>query len=139
MTTVRDLMTPDVRTIPAGETLDRAAQLMREHHIGALPVTDGDGELAGIITDRDIVVKCVAAGHDPSNTTAGQLAEGAPESVDVGADADEAVRVMSDARIRRLLVLDGGAPVGMVTEADLARALPADQLVTFVSAVYAGR
>ncbi|MEU8888501.1 CBS domain-containing protein [Streptomyces sp. NPDC048442] len=139
MTTVRDLMTPDVRSIPATETLDRAAQLMREHHIGALPVTGSDGALAGIVTDRDIVVKCIAAGHDPSKATAGDLAEGTPLSVDVTADSDEAVRVMSDARIRRLLVLDDGAPVGMVTEADLARALPADQLVTFVSAVYAGR
>ncbi|MCX5207161.1 CBS domain-containing protein [Streptomyces sp. NBC_00237] len=139
MTTVRDLMTPDVRSIPATETLDRAAQLMREHHIGALPVQGSDGGLTGIVTDRDIVVKCIAAGHDPSKTTAGDLAEGAPVSVDVSADSDEAVRVMSDARIRRLLVLENGVPVGMVTEADLARALPADQLVTFVSAVYAGR
>ncbi|MFJ6699023.1 CBS domain-containing protein [Streptomyces sp. NPDC091272] len=139
MTTVRDLMTPDVRSIPATETLDRAAQLMREHHIGALPVTNGDGALAGIVTDRDIVVKCVAAGHDPSKVTAGDLAEGEPVSVDVSSDCDEAVRVMSDARIRRLLVLENGTPVGMVTEADLARALPADQLVAFVSAVYAGR
>jgi CBS domain-containing protein len=139
MTTVRDLMTPDVRSIPASETLDRAAQLMREHHIGALPVKGSDGTLSGIVTDRDIVVKCVAAGHDPSRVTAGDLAEGEPLSVDVSADSDEAVRVMSDARIRRLLVLDGGEPVGMVTEADLARALPADQLVSFVSAVYAGR
>ncbi|CAM5499273.1 hypoxic response protein 1 [Streptomyces spiroverticillatus] len=139
MTTVRDLMTPDVRSIPATETLDRAAQLMREHHIGALPVQGSDGALTGIVTDRDIVVKCIAAGHDPSKKTAGDLAEGAPVSVDVSADADEAVRVMSDARIRRLLVLENGSPVGMVTEADLARALPADQLVTFVSAVYAGR
>jgi CBS domain-containing protein len=139
MTTVRDLMTPDVRCIPASETLDRAAQLMREHHIGALPVKGSDEELTGIITDRDIVVKCIAAGHDPAKKTAGDLAEGTPLSVDVSADADEAVRVMSDARIRRLLVLENGVPVGMVTEADLARALPADQLVTFVSAVYAGR
>ncbi|GHH49756.1 CBS domain-containing protein [Streptomyces candidus] len=139
MSTVRDLMTPDVRSIPASETLDRAAQLMREHHIGALPVRGADGSLTGIVTDRDIIVKCVAAGHDPAKTTAGELAEGDPVSVDVSADSDEAVRVMSDARIRRLLVLDGGEPVGMVTEADLARALPSDQLVAFVSAVYAGR
>ncbi|WP_433548860.1 CBS domain-containing protein [Streptomyces sp. CA-294286] len=139
MSTVRDLMTPDVRSIPASETLDRAAQLMREHHIGALPVRGDDGSLTGIVTDRDIIVKCVAAGHDPARTTAGELAEGDPVSVDVSADSDEAVRVMSDARIRRLLVLDGGEPVGMVTEADLARALPSDQLVAFVSAVYAGR
>ncbi|HET6855773.1 MAG TPA: CBS domain-containing protein [Streptomyces sp.] len=137
MTTVRDLMTPDVRCIPATETLDRAAQLMRDHRIGALPVQNGDAELIGIVTDRDIIVKCVAAGHDPAKVTAGDLAEGAPVSVDVSADASDAVRVMGEARIRRLLVLDGGRPAGVVTEADLARSLPAEQLAEFVSRVYA--
>ncbi|WP_434587543.1 CBS domain-containing protein [Streptomyces sp. A5-4] len=137
MTTVRDLMTPDVRCIPATETLDRAAQLMRDHRIGALPVQNGDNELIGIVTDRDIILKCVAAGHDPAKVTAGDLAEGAPVSVDVAADASDAVRVMGEARIRRLLVLDNGRPAGVVTEADLARSLPAEQLADFVSRVYA--
>ncbi|MDJ0460187.1 CBS domain-containing protein [Streptomyces sp. H27-C3] len=137
MTTVRDLMTRDVRCIPATETLDRAAQLMRDHRIGALPVQNGDKELIGIVTDRDIIVKCVAAGHDPAKVTAGDLSEGAPVSVDVSADASDAIRVMGEARIRRLLILDNGRPAGVVTEADLARSLPAEQLADFVSRVYA--
>ncbi|MFI1172011.1 CBS domain-containing protein [Streptomyces melanogenes] len=139
MTTARDLMTVDVRCIPASETLDRAAQLMRDHNIGALPVKGSDGTLTGIVTDRDIVVKVLAAGKDAADVTAGDLADGRPRTVSADADADaaEAVRVMSDARIRRLVVVDDGEPVGVITEADLARHLPADQFASFASSVYA--
>ncbi|MFC0849940.1 CBS domain-containing protein [Streptomyces noboritoensis] len=137
MTTARDLMTVDVRCIPASETLDRAAQLMRDHSIGALPVKGSDGTLTGIVTDRDIVVKVLAAGKDAADVTAGDLADGRPRTVSADADAAEAVRVMSDARIRRLVVVDDGEPVGVITEADLARHLPADQFASFASSVYA--
>ncbi|WP_266990399.1 CBS domain-containing protein [Streptomyces melanogenes] len=137
MTTARDLMTVDVRCIPASETLDRAAQLMRDHNIGALPVKGSDGTLTGIVTDRDIVVKVLAAGKDASDVSAGDLADGRPRTVSADADAAEAVRVMSDARIRRLVVVDDGEPVGVITEADLARHLPADQFASFASSVYA--
>ncbi|MFK8906678.1 CBS domain-containing protein [Streptomyces sp. YS-3] len=137
MTTARDLMTVDIRCIPASETLDRAAQLMRDHGIGALPVRGEDGTLTGIVTDRDIVVKVLAAGKEAAEVTAGDLAEGRPRTVPADADAAEAVRVMSDARIRRLVVVDDGEPVGVITEADLARHLPADQFASFASSVYA--
>ncbi|WP_371650342.1 MULTISPECIES: CBS domain-containing protein [unclassified Streptomyces] len=137
MTSARDLMTVDVRCIPASETLDRAAQLMRDHNIGALPVKGSDGTLTGIVTDRDIVVKVLAAGKDAADVTAGDLADGKPRTVSADADAAEAVRVMSDARIRRLVVVDDGEPVGVITEADLARHLPADQFASFASSVYA--
>ncbi|GGP62390.1 CBS domain-containing protein [Streptomyces melanogenes] len=137
MTTARDLMTVDVRCIPASETLDRAAQLMRDHNIGALPVKGSDGTLTGIVTDRDIVVKVLAAGKDAADVTAGDLADGRPRTVSADADAAEAVRVMSDARIRRLVVVDDGEAVGVITEADLARHLPADQFASFASSVYA--
>ncbi|MEU4347835.1 CBS domain-containing protein [Streptomyces sp. NPDC023838] len=137
MTTARDLMTVDVRCIPASETLDRAAQLMRDHNIGALPVKDSDGTLTGIVTDRDIVVKVLAAGKEAAEVSAGDLAEGMPRTVSADADAAEAVRVMSDARVRRLVVVDDGEPVGVITEADLARHLPADQFASFASSVYA--
>ncbi|MEU1071311.1 MULTISPECIES: CBS domain-containing protein [unclassified Streptomyces] len=137
MPTARDLMTVDVRCIPADETLDRAARLMRDHGIGALPVRSDDGTLTGIVTDRDIVVKVLAAGKEAAEVTAGDLADGGPRTVPADADAAEAVRVMSDARIRRLVVVDDGEPVGVITEADLARHLPADQFASFASSVYA--
>lgn len=137
MTSARDLMSVDVRCIPANQTLDRAAQLMRDHNIGALPVKGSDGTLTGIVTDRDIVVKVLAAGKDAADVTAGDLADGKPRTVSADADAAEAVQVMSDARIRRLVVVDDGEPVGVITEADLARHLPADQFASFASSVYA--
>ncbi|MFE9120108.1 CBS domain-containing protein [Streptomyces sp. NPDC007172] len=137
MTTARDLMTPDVRCVPATETLDRAAQLMRDHGIGALPVMGGAGELAGIVTDRDIVVRALAAGKDAAKVTAGDLAEGGVHTVDADADASLAVKAMSEARIRRIVVVEDGAPVGMITEADLARRLTAEAFSSYASRVYA--
>ncbi|MFD7163551.1 CBS domain-containing protein [Streptomyces violascens] len=137
MTTARDLMTPDVHCVPASETLDRAAQLMRDHKIGALPVKGSDGELAGIVTDRDIVVKALAAGKDASKVTAGELAEGGVHTVDAGADATLAVKAMSEARIRRIVVVEDGTPVGMISEADLARKLTTEAFSSYAGRVYA--
>ncbi|MGW2861248.1 CBS domain-containing protein [Streptomyces sp. NPDC001205] len=137
MITARDLMTADVRCVPASETLDRAAQLMRDHGIGALPVKGGDGELTGIVTDRDIVVKALAAGKDASRVTAGELTDGVVHTVDAGAEAALAVKAMSRARIRRIVVVEDGAPVGMITEADLARKLTAEAFSSYAGQVYA--
>ncbi|MFE9371266.1 CBS domain-containing protein [Streptomyces sp. NPDC006711] len=139
MTTARDLMTAGVRCVPASETLDRAAQLMRDHEVGALPVKGSDGTLTGIVTDRDIVVKALASGKDASKITAGELAGGGVHTVDAGAEAALAVRAMSEARIRRIVVVEDGLPVGMITEADLARKLTAEAFATFAGRVYAVR
>ncbi|GAA3379241.1 hypoxic response protein Hrp1 [Streptomyces sannanensis] len=136
MLTARDLMTGDLRVIPATETLDRAAQVMRDHDFGALPVRSSDGELTGIVTDRDIVVKCVAAGKDPSRVTAGDLAQGNLIAVDADAGAAEAVKLMSEARVRRIVVMEAGRPVGMISEANLVRKLPANQIASFTESVY---
>ncbi len=76
MTTAADIMHPGAQWIPANETLDRAAQLMRELDIGALPVADPQDpneRMCGIITDRDIVVGCIASGTIPRQVTAGEL------------------------------------------------------------------
>lgn len=136
MAVVRDLMVEGVRCLPANESLDRAAQLMRELGVGALPVKSSDGDLTGILTDRDIVVKCVAAGKDPSRVTAADLVDGAPRTVEVTEDVLDAVRLMREARIRRLPVVEGGQPVGMISEVDLVRHLDGDDLVAFVRGVY---
>ncbi|GAB3125711.1 hypoxic response protein Hrp1 [Streptomyces calidiresistens] len=138
MTTAADIMHAGVRWIPAGETLDRAAQLMRELDVGALPISDNDDRMCGIVTDRDIVVKCVAAGHDPSKVTCGDLAEGTPRWVGTEADVDEVLREMTEHRIRRLPVIDGDKRlVGMISEADLVRHLDEDRIAAFCEHVYA--
>ncbi|MET9733687.1 CBS domain-containing protein [Streptomyces sp. NPDC006458] len=137
MTTAGDIMHRGAQWIPIHETLDRAAQLMRELNVGALPIGDQNDRLCGILTDRDIVVGCVAMGHDPARVTAGEMAHGTPRWIDAGADIGDVIREMQDHQIRRLPVIENKRLVGMISEADLARHLSDDQIATWVERVYA--
>jgi CBS domain-containing protein len=137
MTTAGDIMHRGAQWIPAHETLDRAAQLMRELNVGALPIGDQNDRLCGIITDRDIVVGCVAMGRDPSKVTCGEMAQGTPRWIDANADISEVLREMEDHQIRRLPVIENKRLVGMISEADLARHLPEDQIAEWAERVYA--
>ncbi|NEB78188.1 CBS domain-containing protein [Streptomyces sp. SID14478] len=137
MTTAADIMHPGARWIPAHETLDRAAQLMRELNVGALPISDENERLCGILTDRDIVVGCVAMGHDPAKVTAGEMAKGTPRWIDAGAELDDVLHEMQDHQIRRLPVIENKRLVGMISEADLATHLSEDQIASWVESVYA--
>src|SRR5688572_11960111 len=103
--TARDIMHPGAECIAAHETLDRAAQMMREMGVGALPICGEDDRLQGIITDRDIVIKCVAQGHDPSKVTAGALATGLVW-VSADATAEEVLSRMEQNQIKRLPVIE---------------------------------
>ncbi|GAA4237527.1 CBS domain-containing protein [Streptosporangium album] len=135
--TAKDLMGSGARCIEAHETLDRAAQLMRELRVGALPICGSDDRLKGIITDRDIVVKCVADGKDPSKVTAGEMATGLVW-VPSNATVSEVLTKMEENQIRRLPVIENNRIIGMISEADLAKHLPDDQLADFVHHIYAG-
>lgn len=137
MTTAGDIMHRGAQWIPTHETLDRAAQLMRELNVGALPISDENERLCGILTDRDIVVGCVAMGHDPAKVTAGEMAQGTPRWIDAGADVGEVLHEMQEHRIRRLPVIENKRLVGMISEADLARHLPEEQIATWAETVYA--
>ncbi|MGW7075591.1 CBS domain-containing protein [Streptomyces sp. NPDC054871] len=137
MTTAGDIMHRGAQWIPAHETLDRAAQLMRQLDVGALPISDENERLCGILTDRDIVVGCVAMGHDPSRVTAGDLAKGTPRWIDSGAELDEVLQEMKGSQIRRLPVIENKRLVGMISEADLATHLDDSQLASWVESVYA--
>ncbi|MFF7263778.1 CBS domain-containing protein [Streptomyces sp. NPDC008159] len=137
MTTAGDIMHRGAQWIPAHETLDRAAQLMRQLNVGALPISDENERLCGILTDRDIVVGCVAMGHDPSRVTAGDLAKGTPRWIDADADISEVLEEMKEHQIRRLPVIHNKRLVGMISEADIARHLPEDQIADWAESVYA--
>ncbi|WP_320777087.1 CBS domain-containing protein [Streptomyces sp. CRN 30] len=137
MTTAGDIMHRGAQWIPAHETLDRAAQLMRELNVGALPISDADERLCGILTDRDIVVGCVALGHDPSRVTAGEMAKGTPRWIDAEADVGQVLEEMTEHQIRRLPVIADKRLVGMISEADLARHLPEHQIASWAGRVYA--
>lgn len=123
MTSARDIMTAGTECIGADETVETAAKKMAELGVGSLPICGNDDRLKGVLTDRDIVVKVIAAGGDLS-TTAGSLAQG--EAVTIGADdpVEEVLTTMGSHQVRRLPVIDGHDLVGMVALADVARALP---------------
>ncbi len=116
-------MTADPRCVDATETVLDAAKRMAELGVGALPICGQDNQLKGMLTDRDIVVKVLAAGKDARAVRAGELAQG--EAVTIGADdeAREILRTMSRHQVRRLPVIDGHDLVGVVAQADVARAL----------------
>lgn len=129
MTTAGDIMHRGAQWIPAHETLDRAAQLMRELGVGALPISDENERLCGILTDRDIVIGCVAVGHDPARVTAGEMAQGTPRWIAASADVDDVLHEMREHQIRRLPVIENKRLVGMISEADLARHLTDGQIM----------
>ena len=140
MTTAREIMHQDATCVGASQTLLDAARKMRDLGVGALPICGEDDRLQGIITDRDIVVRCVAAGGSPATTPASQLAQGTPFYVDAGADVDEVLRQMSSHRVQRLPVIDNHRLVGMISEADLVSCgkLNEFQLGELVGAVKSG-
>ncbi len=117
---VRDLMSHGVVTIDPSESASLAARLLARHNVGALPVCGEDGRLRGIITDRDIVLRCLAAEEDPARTTVGEIMTRGCTVVSPNDDAREATRVMASAQVRRLPVTEEGKVVGMVSLGDLA-------------------
>lgn len=135
MTTAREIMSDDVRCVQEDQSLQEAAQMMKELDVGALPVCGQDDRLKGMVTDRDIVVECVASGGDPASTTAGQLADGKPVTVGADDSIEEALRTMAQHQVRRLPVIDGHRLVGIVSQADIARALPQDQVGELLEAI----
>jgi CBS domain-containing protein len=110
---------------------------MRDLDVGALPICGDDERMHGMITDRDIVTRCIAQGADPATVTAGELAKGAPVTIDSTADVTEVLNAMEEHRIRRLPVTESDRLIGMISEADLARHLPEQSVGQFVEAICA--
>jgi CBS domain-containing protein len=131
--TVREVMTHELRTIEAQAPLVEAAREMRDGDVGDVLITDGDS-VAGIITDRDIVVRGVADGRDASSTPALDLATTGVVGVEVDQRIEDAVELMRSHDIRRLLVTEGGRPVGIVSLGDLAVERDTDSALADISA-----
>jgi CBS domain-containing protein len=125
MTSARDIMTPDATYCSEDTTAAEVARTMADGDVGAVPVCDADGRLCGVITDRDLAIKVVAAGRDAQTVRVSELVDGG-EVVTIGADdsVEEAIRTMKDHAVRRLPVIDGHSLVGMLSQADIARAMP---------------
>jgi CBS domain-containing protein len=138
MSTAKDVMHTGAECVSEDETLAEAAARMRELNVGALPICGADDRLHGIITDRDIVVRCVADGFDPEIMTTGELARASLVWVDANDSEDQVIRVMTDSGIRRVPVLEDKRLVGMISEADLARHLDDHRLKQFAESLYSG-
>lgn len=118
---IRDLMNPSVVSITPEESAALAARLLSRHDLGSLPVCGQSGKLMGIVTDRDIITRCVAAGEDPSRVPVRDIMSPAPVTVSPGEDVHAAAQKMSARQVRRLPVVEGDQVVGMVSLGDLAR------------------
>ncbi|MDX6656474.1 MAG: hypothetical protein QOH62_1267 [Solirubrobacteraceae bacterium] len=135
--TARDVMTGGAECIQEDQTVLDAAKRLAELDVGAMPICGNDNRLKGMLTDRDIVVKVLAQGKDPSSVKAGELGQG--EVVTIGADdtIEEALHTMKDHAVRRLPVIDGHDLVGIVSQADLARDIDEEQVGELVEAISA--
>ncbi|WP_396451105.1 CBS domain-containing protein [Actinomadura sp.] len=116
---VNEVMTPVPVSVSPDTSLAEVGDLMRQHGIGDVLVVH-EGRLRGLVTDRDIVVRAVAAQRDMSGTTAADICSTNLVTVAPGADAGEAVRLMRENAVRRVPVVDGDRPIGMVSIGDLA-------------------
>ena len=118
---VSDIMTKNVIGISPEESAEVAARTLTHYNIGALPVYSGDGKLCGMVTDRDLVIRCMASGKLPSQTKVKNVMTGQVLSVSPDTDATEAARIMGNKQIRRLPVVERGKLCGMVSLADISR------------------
>lgn len=118
--TVAEVMTPTPRTVAADESVASAAQLMAEADVGAVIVTKDD-EICGILTDRDIVVRCVAQGNDCGTTSVGSICSEHVARLSSKDTVDNAIALMAKKAIRRIPVVDDGRTVGILSLGDLAQ------------------
>ncbi len=116
---IADIMTKDVQSVSASTDLQTVARHMRDLDVGVIPVVDG-GQLLGIITDRDIVIRAIAAGTNPQQGTAGDHMSPDPSTVSPDDDVQRATEIMAREQIRRLLVVENGTLVGILSIGDVA-------------------
>jgi CBS domain-containing protein len=135
--TARDVMTGGVECVGENESVLDAARKLADLDVGSMPICGEDNRLKGMLTDRDIVVKVLAAGKDPAGTTAGELGEGKPVTIGADDSVDEALRTMIDHKVRRLPVIDGHELVGIVSQADLATNIDEEKVGDLVEAISA--
>jgi CBS domain-containing protein len=126
-------MTRDPRTVNAGDPVVEAARIMRDDDIGDVIVVES-GNVQGIVTDRDIVVRDVAEGRDPESTPVREVCTTGLEALEPGATVSDALRKMREEDIRRLPVVEDGRPVGIVSLGDLAVEREPDSTLADISA-----
>jgi CBS domain-containing protein len=138
---ISDIMTTNPASVGPDATLGEVATLMRQEDCGSIPVVE-DGRLVGIVTDRDIVVRAIAAGKDPKRTPVSEVMSADPITIDPNGDVTEAERQMRERQVRRLPVVEDGKLVGIIVTAQIARRAEAKQTgetIKEISAPASGR
>jgi CBS domain-containing protein len=135
MTSARDIMTKNPDYLDGDATITDVAKRLATESVGAVPICDSTGDLRSVVTDQNVVIDVVAAGKNPDKVKAIDLVQG--EAVTIGADdsVDEAIQTMMAHKVRRLPVIDGRKLVGMVSQADIARACAPDKVGDLVAAI----
>lgn len=119
---IRDVMTPNPRTVEPSTPIQEAAKLMRDEDVGPIPIVE-NGTVTGLVTDRDLVVRVIAEGKDPATTRVADIASQDLITIDPEQSLDEALRLMAKHQVRRLPVCEeDGRLVGIVAQADVALA-----------------
>jgi CBS domain-containing protein len=132
--TLSEVMTPNPVILDPADTCLEAANAMQARDIGCVVLAEEDGHLCGIVTDRDLVVRVMAAGRDPHVTTLGDICSPHVVSLEPRATVDEAIRTMGECAVRRVPVVENGTPVGVVSLGDLAIARDPRSVLGKVSA-----
>ena len=117
---VSDLMSTNIISVTPEQSVASAARLLQRHNIGSLPVCSDEGKLRGIVTDRDIVLRCVAGENDPEETKIKEIMTRGVVTVSPGDDVAEATRVMALEQVRRLPVVEQSRVVGILSLGDMA-------------------
>jgi CBS domain-containing protein len=129
---IREVMTADPQTVSSDATLEEAAREMQSDDIGAVLVTD-NGDVAGILTDRDIVVRAVAEGRDPSSTRVADVATRDVKTLTPDSSIDDAIKLVREQNVRRIPVVEDGRPAGIVSIGDLAIERDTDSALADIS------
>jgi CBS domain-containing protein len=135
---IRDVMTPNPATLPLSAALTEAAEAMRSSDIGAVVVMD-ESKPCGVVTDRDLVVRAIARNKDPKATRLDEICSRELVGLRPDDTTDQAVQLMRQNAIRRLVVLDNGKVVGIVSLGDLALALDSSSALADISAAAPNR
>ena len=131
----RDIMTGSPECVGENDSILDAAKKLAKLDVGAMPICGEDNRLKGMLTDRDIVVKVLAEGKDPSSTTAGELGQGKPVTIGADDEVDVLLSTMADHKVRRLPVIDGHELIGIVSQADVANNLEEEQVGKLVDII----
>ena len=133
-TTVDQVMTKAVHSVPDDTPIRNVARMMRDREIGDVLVVDADGTLCGIVTDRDIVVRGLAEAKDPVSTRIGDICTETLVTVPPEATVEQAIKLMRERAIRRIPVVKEDVPVGILTIGDLAQSMDPKSALADISA-----